>query len=54
MDVMLEPNNVRMEFPSRPENVAFARTAVAMFAQMDFTLDEIDEIKIATSDGPMR
>ena len=52
MDVMLEPNNVRMEFPSRPENVAFARTAVAMFAaQMDFTLDEIDEIKIATSEA---
>ncbi|NLV92826.1 MAG: anti-sigma F factor [Firmicutes bacterium] len=49
---MLEPNNVRMEFPSRPENVAFARTAVAMFAaQMDFTLDEIDEIKIATSEA---
>lgn len=45
-------NTVRMEFPSRPENVAFARTAVAMFAsQLDFTLDDIDEIKVATSEA---
>lgn len=45
-------NTVKMEFPSRPENVAFARTAVAMFAsQLDFTLDDIDEIKVATSEA---
>ena len=37
---------MRMEFPNLPENVAFARTTVAVFAsQLDFTLDELDEIK---------
>lgn len=53
MDVSMEPKNtVKIEFPSLPENVAFARTAVAMFAsQMDFTLDDIDEIKVATSEA---
>lgn len=45
-------NRVRMEFPSKAENVAFARTAVAVFAsQLDFTLDELDEIKVAVSEG---
>ena len=43
---------VKMEFPSLPENVAFARTAVAVYAsRLDFTLDEIDEIKVATSEA---
>lgn len=45
-------NTVKLEFPSRPENVGFARTAVAVFAsQMDFTLDQIDEIKLAVSEA---
>lgn len=50
---MSSPDNyVKMEFPSLPENVAFARTAVALFAsQLDFTLDELDEIKVATSEA---
>lgn len=40
-----------LELPSRPENVAFARQCVAMFAaQLDFTIDEIDEIKVAVSE----
>jgi stage II sporulation protein AB (anti-sigma F factor) len=45
-------NTVKLEFPSRPENVGFARTAVAVFAsQKDFTLDQIDEIKVAVSEA---
>ncbi|HHV44372.1 MAG TPA: anti-sigma F factor [Firmicutes bacterium] len=45
-------NHVRMEFPSLGENVAFARTAVAVFAsQLDYTLEELDEIKVAVSEA---
>ncbi|MDD4517249.1 MAG: anti-sigma F factor [Limnochordia bacterium] len=45
-------NHVRMEFPSLAENVAFARTAVAVFAaQLDFTLEELDEVKVAVSEA---
>ncbi|MBO8140997.1 MAG: anti-sigma F factor [Firmicutes bacterium] len=45
-------NQVVMEFPSRPENVAFARTAVAVFAaQLEFTVDELDELKVAVSEA---
>lgn len=44
-------NHFVLELPSRPENVAFARQCVAMFAaQLDFTVDEIDEIKVAVSE----
>lgn len=43
---------MRLEFPSRPENVNFARMAVAMFAShLEFTVDEIDEIKTAVSEA---
>ncbi|MFO7311547.1 MAG: anti-sigma F factor [Bacillota bacterium] len=45
-------NRVALEFPSKAENVAFARTAIAVFAsQLDFTLDELDEIKVAVSEA---
>lgn len=45
-------NYVTMELPAKPENVAFARTAAAMFAsQLEFTLDELDEIKVAVSEA---
>lgn len=45
-------HRVTIEFRSQTENVAFARTTVAMFAsRLNFTLDEIDEIKIATSEA---
>lgn len=45
-------NYVMMELPAKPENVAFARTTAAMFAsQLDFTLDELDEIKVAVSEA---
>ncbi|WP_425387455.1 anti-sigma F factor [Desulfovirgula thermocuniculi] len=41
-----------MEFPSLPENVAFARVAVASFAsQLDFTIHDIEEIKVAVSEA---
>ncbi|NMB11131.1 MAG: anti-sigma F factor [Firmicutes bacterium] len=43
---------VVMRFPSRAINIGFARTAIAIFAsQLDFTLDELDEIKIAASEA---
>ena len=45
-------NMMKLEFTSQSANVGFARTAVALFASpMDFTLDEIDEIKIAVSEA---
>lgn len=45
-------NYVRFEFPGLPENVAFCRVAVAAFAsQLDFTLDDLEEIKVATSEA---
>ncbi|WP_438266174.1 anti-sigma F factor [Desulfurispora thermophila] len=41
-----------MEFSSQPANVAFARVAVAAFAsQLDFTLAELDELKVAVSEA---
>lgn len=40
-----------LEVPGLPENVAFVRQSVAMFAsQLEFTIDEIDEIKVAVSE----
>ncbi len=45
-------NMVEMRFPSKAANIGFARTAVALFAsQLEFTLDELDEIKIAVSEA---
>lgn len=45
-------HRVTMEFRNLAENVAFARTSVAVFAsRLDFTLDELDEIKVATSEA---
>lgn len=45
-------NEVRMEFPSLPENVGLARVAAAAFAgQVDFTLAEVEEIKVAVSEA---
>lgn len=47
-----EQNWVVLRFPSLPQNVAFARGAVAMFAsRLDFTLDELDELKVAVSEA---
>ncbi|MGB9803504.1 anti-sigma F factor [Desulfofundulus sp.] len=45
-------NQLKMEFLSLPENVAFARVAVAAFAsQLDFTLNDLEEIKVAVSEA---
>jgi len=45
-------NKAVLEFSSRPENVAFARVAVAAFvSQLDFTLSDIEEIKVAVSEA---
>jgi len=45
-------NQVILEFLSNPANVAFARVAVAAFAsQLDYTLADLDEIKVAVSEA---
>ena len=45
-------NQVTMEFPSRSTNEGFARTAAACFAaQLDPTLEEINDIKTAVSEA---
>lgn len=45
-------NQLKMEFPSLPENVSFARVAVASFAsQLDFTIHDLEEIKVAVSEA---
>ena len=42
---MKESNYIKLEFPSRSSNEAFARTAAAAFAaQLDPTLEELDAI----------
>jgi stage II sporulation protein AB (anti-sigma F factor) len=45
-------NYVRIEFPSLPENVSFARSCVGAFAaQLDCTLEEIGEVKLVVSEA---
>ncbi|WP_300586387.1 anti-sigma F factor [uncultured Oscillibacter sp.] len=45
-------NEVAMEFPSRSSNESFARAAAASFAaQMDPTLNELEDIKTAVSEA---
>ena len=45
-------NHVTLEFPSRSANEGFARTAAACFAaQLDPTLEEINDIKTAVSEA---
>ncbi len=45
-------NQVTLEFPSRSANEGFARTAAACFAaQLDPTLEEINDIKTAISEA---
>ena len=50
---MIKPiNEMKLQFPSRSANEAFARTAVACFAaQLDPTLDELGDIKTAVSEA---
>ena len=49
----LKPENyVSVDFPSRSSNEGFARTVAACFAaQLDPTLDEINDIKTAVSEA---
>ncbi|HPF21495.1 MAG TPA: anti-sigma F factor [Syntrophomonas sp.] len=45
-------NYMRIEFPSLPENVSFARASVGAFAaQLDCTLEEIEEVKLVVSEA---
>ena len=45
-------NQFKLQFKSLPENVAFARVTVAAFAsQQDYTLNELEEIKVAVSEA---
>lgn len=45
-------NYVRFEFFSIPENISFARSCVGAFAaQLDCTLEDIEEIKLVVSEA---
>ena len=47
-----EINQLSIKFPSRSSNEAFARQAIAAFAaQLDPTIDEINDIKTAVSEA---
>ncbi len=49
---MKAENYTKIEFPSRSSNEGYARTAAACFAaQLDPTLDEINDIKTAVSEA---
>lgn len=49
---MKESNYIKLEFPSKSCNEAFARTAAAAFAaQLDPTLEELGDIKTAVSEA---
>ena len=49
---MKEENHAFLEFPSRSANEGFARAAAACFAaQLDPTLDEVNDIKTAVSEA---
>lgn len=47
------PNNyLKINFPSQPQNVGLARVVVAAFAtQLEFTLAEVEEIRVAVSEA---
>lgn len=48
----MENNYLKVEFPSLSENVSLSRVIVASFAaQLDFTLNELEEIRVATSEA---
>lgn len=45
-------NWIKVEFPSESVNVMFARTTIAVFAaQLNLTLDELEDIKVAISEA---
>lgn len=48
----MKNNKMRMEFLSKGENVALARIAIAAFvSQLEITLSELEEIKVAVSEA---
>ena len=48
----MKENYLMVTFPSLPENVSLSRVIVASFAaQLDFTLNELEEIRVATSEA---
>lgn len=48
----MQDNFMCLEFPSKPDNVAFARTAVAAFvSQLDPTMAELADISTAVSEA---
>lgn len=45
-------NEIKMSFPSRSSNEAFARVAISSFmAQLDPTIDELTDVKTAVSEA---
>ena len=49
---MNSTNYIKMDFPSRSTNEAFARTAAAAFvSQLDPTMEEMEDIKTAVSEA---
>ena len=49
---MISKNYIKLEFPAKSANEAFARAAVACFAaQLDPTLEELGDIKTAVSEA---
>ena len=49
---MNEQNYIKLEFPSRSSNEAFARSAAAAFAaQLDPTMEELGDIRTAVSEA---
>ena len=49
---MKTSNYIKLEFPAKSSNEAFARSAVAAFAaQLDPTIDELGDIKTAVSEA---
>ena len=45
-------NYIKIEFPSKSNNEAFARTTAAAFAaQLDPTIEELEDIKTAVSEA---
>lgn len=49
---MQPKNNMVLDILSLPENLSFARVTVAAFAsQLDFTLNDLEEIKVVVSEA---
>ena len=48
----MKTNYLQVKFPSLPENISLSRVIVASFAaQLDFTLNELEEIRVAVSEA---